>query len=266
MLPDSTSGMFLPWASTGYDKTTGHRLRLPSNLLEEISILSENKPKLIKKSSLDLFKQFFSMREFSILERMAIVPLRYDDQTAGILLITDAGILSLSDDEVVQILTDISNEAGNILFSSRQQKLEKLQFSDKEQSIDPYQTLSAYIEDAKSSGKHVRILLIDLTNFENQLKDTLQDADAFRINQDLYKIVASMIPEQGEVIHIAYSKLLIFLPGRTLIDPNLLLHQMKLALKRFFHVQDDLPEIESFVRSFPEDGEDENELLKGLLQ
>jgi len=206
------------------------------------------------------------MREYALLERMALVPLYHDEQTAGVLLITDAGILSLPDEEAIQIFEDIGKEAGTLLFSSRQQKLQKLLVSKKGPSVDPYQTLSHYVEEAKNSEKQVQIILLDLTNFENQLKQTLEDADSFRINQDLYKIVSSMIPEQGEVIHIDYSQLLIFFSGKTVVDPKLVLHQMKSALKRFFHVHDDVPEIETVFRSFPEDGEDENELLKGLLR
>ncbi len=265
LILDVDRNIYLPWASTGLDPTTMHRLRLTDKELRSLVISDNGNYRLVTGKQLDIFKPYFSIREFSILERVLLLPISYNHKPIAFLLMTDSLLFEYGENEISEFFKKVHEPIRSLIVASRQEKLERLQYNLYYSKANVLEELSKMVQYAYTAQKHLLTISLPLDSIINHILETISDAEPYRVKEDVIKILASMIPGNGKVFPAKENNVILALSQKTTPNPKLLIHQMIFALKGFFHLLEGLPDVDYQVRIYPQDGDNVNDLLTGLL-
>ncbi|MEW5814337.1 MAG: hypothetical protein AB1798_02935 [Spirochaetota bacterium] len=264
LLLDTEQGMFIPLAITGFDKTTHHRLRLPGNLDGLIEEYEDSKVKIYPRDKLTLLRPYFSIREFAILEKALIFPFTHTGKLLSLLLIVESSLPD-SDDELSKLFDALSPLVSPNIYASRFDKFNKLASMQMEKSADLHNEVKTMINTAEAAGNEMILLVITIENLISTILAGSQDADGYRVKNDILRILSAMVSGTGKVFTLDNDRLLFLISGKSVHNEKLLLHQIFLALKSFFRKINEMPELLHAVRKYPQDGRDAVTLLNGLL-
>ena len=268
LLLDPEKKVYFPWAITGYDETTNHRLRIPYELLQSI-LTTEEEPVFIL-STLDndtnqeKIKKYFSLREFSILERLLFLPLEINDEVFGLLIATSAKSFS-SEDELLNLLKENQEKISNIIYQSRADHLFSTSVSSLKEKDEAITTVSHLIATLPHTSTGLVLFVFDLNKIIKQILKNNEDADSLRIREDVLRILTPMISENGSIVTLDTLQLLIVIPKSRLRRNDLFAHQIASAIKGYFSLPNSAPNPISHIKAFPDDGTNAEELLSDIL-
>jgi len=265
LLLDRNEDTFYPWAHTGYDKTTSHRLRIPGEIVRKYPELLEGDPVLMGKEELNILKPFFSIREFDLISASWICPFVFNGEVIALFMINESPLCT-EKSNLIEVFKQIAFKVSPILHSSREEKFDGL---DQEEPLpekeEIYEEVSKMIEAASSSNKKILLIVFSVDSMIEEILREAPDADPFRIWRDIVRIISNMTPDNGKLLVIDKNNLLLMIAGKSVLNEKLLLHQINTAMKDYFHLKGTLPVVQPAVRMYPDDGEDSTELLEGII-
>ena len=248
LLLEAESNTFVPVSSINMDITTTRHLRIPSIVLEK-QFHFYNQIITIPDPKVKILKQFFSIREYSAMGSLILVPFYYRGILKSALLIIDPTT------EIVETARDISLMSEKFvkkLLNSRKPFNNSLQLDKREPDKNPKIILQEYID--KNIQENITFLIIKI-NF-NLLKETLvqllPNSDPYNISKDIIRSITQLIYPIGEFIKVSSDIYILFYKIKTGKNPDLIIHQINLAISSFFNLSQTLPRIETELKSIPD--------------
>jgi hypothetical protein len=235
LVQETQSEMFMPWALTGYDKTTSHRLRIPRSVV--LPMFTGDSPSCLyinSEDSMAFLRPFFSIREFGLLEKVILCPFFFKQEILGFLLISDSPILEDdSKERALSFIYNLAKAASPVLYHTREKKLERLSLHQPAVKSDIAGELIKIFKMSKNEHKEMILILFSVQEAARQIQQHVADAELFRIQHDLTGILTSMLCDAGGVLALNESTLLLIVSGKSMRDETLLIHQISLALNDF---------------------------------
>ena len=233
LLEDTALSTYIPWALTGYDKTTAHRLRFPTELLESLFVEETLSPKILDKIDTVNLKQYFSIREYGLLERILLHPFSHDGIMVGFLLIAETNNTP-NLEELRFTLHELSPHISTILYKSRKEILHNIPSVSGKKDNNSVKEIVEELKLYREKGKHTLLLTFSIDKAVQLLHDKIKDADPFRFRQDIYAILSTMISDSGGVWRINSGTLLLLFSGTAIHDEKLIIHQLTVSMNDLF--------------------------------
>ena len=259
LIPDNEGDIFIPASSLNIDITTMRHLRIERIILEtqfhyynEIISSGDNRIKL--------FKQYFSIREFSALNSLMLVPFYRGGTLSAILAIIDpkietpevAGEISLNSEKLINKLLDSRKPFSNI------EKFEK-----KDTDTNPVIVLQKFIDD--NISEDILIVNMQIENLKNALIKLLPNKDSFEISNNIINSLKGLISNSGKLTELSSDQYLLFYKIKSGTTPGLILHQINAAISSFFNLSNDLPKIEVDIRILYSEDDSAGSILEGFI-
>lgn len=254
LIYNSRVDSWIPVSTSGIDITSARRLRFnnrffSNNFNNDYSSI-ESSDELLK------FKTFFSIREFSMLNKIEIF--HRNDHEHG----NRAAFMILNGEILETSLFSQLKQAVNIVLEKVPDLMEDSERTDSNRS-----TLNLFVSQYIQKHKDTRIFLFRLNYFDfiSLIREILtEDVEENQLAQDIFDTVYSMINISGKLLQIdTYSALLLY-SSRSIHNPKLLIAQITNAIKNFFNIKIDVPSISNSFVSYPEDGTVAEEFLNKL--
>ena len=266
LLYDPLRMVFSPWASTGLDQTTLHRLRIPLGFNKNFNRVANGEVLIFKESGqIKEFNPFFSARENSAINQLIFVPFIADSKLIAILLIIKMDtIINL---ETPGILKEVSLSAAPHIYQAREKKLGNLSSTGKTVTSESLQSRVDELIDKCSKRKISLVLIkISIEHLINTLLKYNEFIDPFRLKEDLYRITGSLLADIGEVFRLDSNNLILLVSEMQITDPALLLHQLAISLGTFFEIlkTEQSMGFDEKIMVYPEDGDSSEKLLSDL--
>jgi len=263
-LRNSEEGIFVPWTMTGYDPTTRHRLRVPIESIEEFAT-SVEPIHFLSKDEIGKFKRFFSNREFGLLETLMLMFVRYADSCIAVIAISQSPLLNISEQELSELGEDIELQVAEMLYKSRIARIRAFDTIGIGKRDDIASELFEQAQQVVESGRMLTVILADFSKLiESVVKDN-KDIDAYRIMQDVLRIIATMVTPDGKVFDLERNRALFTVIPEDGTDEELLLHQITHFMSSLFNIDLTGTLIPRRTLEFPEEIVDADTLVKEVL-
>lgn len=258
LLPQEKSA-FVPWAEIGFDRTTSRRIRIPESIINTIKNSNSYKIITLKDSQIDLLKEFFSFREYSVTEQVIIIPFMARKEIIAFLLISEGEILQQQTEYIQKIFEQVSFSAGPLLYSKRENIFNKLKsISGNENDID--NSVNGFIQSNKSS--EFFLLSVSIGEMIELISNKDTNAISFRIKQDIFRLIKTLLAENGEVIFGNNNSIIILTKAA---EAEMIIHQIGLSLNHFYQISTSDFKPKYLVKKYPDDGQTAEELTLNLL-
>ncbi|MFP4364558.1 MAG: hypothetical protein ACLFR1_11910 [Spirochaetia bacterium] len=261
LLKDDSQEFFIPWSITGYDKTTEHRLRLDNSFIDALNRHGEN----LDIQDIYPLQRYFSTREYAVLKNILIFPLVYQNQHLGVLIISESPLIH-ADSETINRFSDIFLEkAAELIYNSRFSKMSQLGSPVNKLTGNLETEIRNVLETAQENNKQVLAMSVVSGNLIEFITSANPDIDEFRIKKDILRILNSVVASQGKVFEMQNGNILLLLVDESGIDGDIIIHQLKIALKQLFGNTErgELP-IESKWSIYPKHADDIDTLLQSI--
>ncbi|MGD0724667.1 MAG: hypothetical protein ABSB63_03810 [Spirochaetia bacterium] len=269
LLFDPIRLVYAPWASQGYDQTTLHRMRIPLGANESFNALANGSPVFVEgASTLALYEQYFSAREFSSLSRILLTPFITAEKLIGVLLLTALKPPFEGDAPLLQYLKSIADAGSPRVQKAREKKLRKAGSQGMRAGASPEEEVGRYISSLGSAGTRILFLALSLEEYSRKIIAAHAHLDPFRLHEDLHYFLDSFVADVGLAIPIRQGLFIVALEGFDATDLDLFLHQLSSFLHGLFGGNGKSgaatgPQILK-KSNWPEDGGDIRELLDFL--
>ncbi|UCF98786.1 MAG: hypothetical protein JSV89_04430 [Spirochaetaceae bacterium] len=246
LLFDPVRMVFAPWALYGFDETTNHRLRIPLGANDTMNRLAAGKVHILADAErLQPFEQFFSFREFSSLTTLVLVPFIHGSKFMGLLLI--AGLEGKKAQANLEIFEALSERAAGLFYQARERHLEGAKRGIPQRPHSLRQSVQNALQPLVDQGISPLMIRINTAKLVESVKQRNPYIDAFRLSQDISRVVLSQFQSLGPVFQIDRDRILIVvtsLAKRTIDgDSDLLLYHLKASLMRLLPELADQPEL-----------------------
>lgn len=236
LLPDSSEGFLLPWAITGYDRTTYFRLRIPESFVYTAFHRSASCIVLLKKEEALELETHFSSREFGLIQTLLMYGIFFQEKLIGILLVSDSPILHWEPSVLGLLFTVIDELSASLLYAFRSERQEKLKprvFFD----------LQVFNKALPTDMKEEALLFtLDSRLIIKTFQADNPELDPFLVIRDIASFLSTILEGSPVLIHPNNSTLYA-LYRDTQTDRELLVHQLETALKRLFPELSSLPSL-----------------------
>jgi len=253
---------FIGWAHQGYDKTTRHRLRLPYDIVNRFFSERNCAPILLEHPDTATLRHFFSIREYSILEKIYLLPFIYQDKIIGILLVTSSPILLESDESFFEPFKNVFTTIAKIIYHSREEKLNKLSQTEVKPKNLILQQITCLTEQAHHHETKVYFIVFNLKDLLETVQRDLENIDVYRMQEDIFQIITSMMPENDKIYFVDPYKLLVILSGRYHINDKLFVHQITIALRQLYTSLHGFTLDTYEIITYPDDASRPDEIIK----
>ncbi|NOY08069.1 MAG: hypothetical protein GXP33_04425 [Spirochaetes bacterium] len=270
LLYDPLKMVFAPWASSGYDTTTMHRLRIPLGFSESFNETAEGKTVVItEEQKLKEYKSFFSNREFNLISRLIIAPLISKNKLVSILLITEAAE-EIDNEPLDIIISNISSQLTQKIYNAREKKMQLLKKIEPEELESLENTIDKHITYALEKEFSFVLVLLKLSDFiKSVASGTSSLIDPFRLSEDITKILQSLFYNMGNIFEVEPGVYIISLFKIKNPDMDLIFDQAAYTIKHFFNSIDRestaVPDIQYSYKMYPQNGKSSKELLADLM-
>jgi hypothetical protein len=259
---DTENNTFIPGSYINIDLTTTRHLRIKSNILKE-QFNNYNEIIDITDQKIKIFKQFFSIREFSALNSIILTPFYLKGTLTAILMIMDPL------ENNINMLRDISLNSDkfmNKLIKSRKPFTNLKVNNIKEIVKDPNIILMDYISNNTLQNILFLIITVNISDLKEALTNLLPNSDSFEISNNIIKSITQLISPTGELVKLTSDKYLIFYKLRKGKTSGIIIHQINLAIASFFNLNATLPDIQTEIKTIPENSYNNSEtLLEGII-
>ena len=269
LLFDPIRLVYAPWASTGYDQTTLHRMRIALGANESFKTLAIGSPVLVgDPAGLAEYEQYFSAREFSSLSRILLTPFLTAERLIGVLLVTALKSPFAEDAQLLQCLKEIADTGSPRVQKAREKKLRRADSPGARFGGPLEEEVGRYISSFGSAGTRILFLALSLEEFSRKIIAAHGHLDPFRLHEDLHYFLDAFVADLGLAIPIRQGLFCVALEGFDATDLDLFLHQLSSFLSGLFggngsSAATARPKILK-TRDWPEDGGDILELLAYL--
>ena len=262
LIPDSEGSRFLPVSFLNIDMTTTRHLRIERTILEtqfnhynEIISDSDNRIKL--------FKQYFSIREFSALNSLMLVPFYIKGTLSAFLFIINpkkeiveiAGEISLKSEKLIYKLLNSRKPFSTISMPVRN-----------DLDTSPVIILQDFIDNNIAEYITILIITMNIKHLKNSLIKLLPNADSFEISNNIPSSINRLISNSGKIIRLHPDQYLMFYKIKTGTTPDLVLHQINTSITSFFNLSVSLPEIEVDIKTYQASGNNSaSTILEGIV-
>jgi hypothetical protein len=261
LLPDYEENLFVPWASTGMDATTLHRLRIPD---EDIDAIKARGPSGIiwGQDEVRSFAPYFSRREASQLEQLLLFPLVSGGGVQAVLLLLDTPYFDHHSEFLRLILAAVGEPAAQLVQKQR------LRYSDVIRHAVVFRAIELPLVTerlADRAPRGVHLILLRLADIVSQVATANEHLDPYRVWQDILRIVASLFASTGSVCDLDKNQLLISLHGALEDDLELIVYHIGATIAELLPEVTDVPVLRFESREYPADGADLLQLARSLL-
>jgi hypothetical protein len=246
LLYDPGRTTFAPWAVHGFDETTKHRLRIPLGANDTMNRLASGKVFLLSNpDELQPFQQFFSLREFSTLSNLLLLPFISESKFMGLLLCANP------DQTNLELFETLASRAAAHLYAARERHLEGAKRGTPKRPESLRETVRAAMQPCLERDFSPMMIRIGTAGLVEAVRKRNPYIDSFRLNQDISRVVLSLFQSLGSVFQVDSGHMLILVTntGHPLQegDYELLLYHLKATLGRLLpelagHEQIDLDE------------------------
>ena len=244
--------------SLGYDITTNNRLRLDKEVLQssELSqLISSGKPFSFSPEKIALSK-YFSKREYGLIEDFFCIPFAIDNETIGLLLITE--FKSYEPDDWEEIFYDISKSLSYPLYKSRMILIN----TEAENSSSPGKDLSSFLSDYfdKNEKNDYYLIKLELSGLLNALSIE-QDLTIANIKSEIVSVFKTMSGRDTEIQELPHNSILLIQKKDKIPDIELFIHQLTSSLPLIYSNLKSVPELNTTIQLYTPDSS-----LKDILK
>jgi len=263
LVSEEYNKLFIPASYINIDLTTVRHLRIPHTVFsDQFNSYYQNLNKTDKK--VKIFKQYFSIREFSALNSFVLVPFYSNNLIKSVLLIIDPT------EDTLMLCKEVSLNSEKYilkLYNSRKPFTDISDIEQEDKSSNPGLLLQGVINSIKNNNS-ISLLIITL-NFEslkNAIIDYLPNVEPYEISNDIIKAISKLVKPNGEIHKISSVKCLLFYKIKKGKSPDIMVHQLNVAISTFFNLSASLPAIETSVKElYPDENTNADTVLAGLL-
>lgn len=260
LVREPESSTFIPTSFINFDITTTRHLRVPGSVFDKY-LNYFNKIISIEDKNIKQFKQYLSIREYSALNSIILIPFYFRKNLSAMLLIIDP-----SENCLINI-NDISSNSDiftNKLIKSKKLISTKSKVNSSTDKLDPTYILQNYIDKNNSKEINFLIISINFTLLRDSLIKLLPNTDSYEISNNIIKSIYQLITPSGILVKILTDKHLVFYKLKKGKTSGIILHQINLAISSFFNISDSLPNIDAQIKSF-NNTESAETMLEGII-
>jgi hypothetical protein len=227
LLPDGKRALYVPWAYSGLDKTSQHRLRLPEDLVTSMDSLLDGERSILSGDRLRPLEPFFSGREFSLIERVELQPFVCEEEIVAILVVLVSRNRG-GEPRDLRALQPAAPLAAEKVRASR-----ALLFREQEaaNSDGARERLDRILVDAKREGSYLLLARINIDAIADALLVDPTTADVFRFRSDVKAALGRMVSASGELVEINAGLAVLVVRSRAPYSERLLVHQIEAGIR-----------------------------------
>ncbi len=255
------NNLFLNLYSIGYDVTTNNRLRLNRNFFSNSEIqesLKRKEPFSI--TDFSCFKNYFSKREYGLIENIHIIPFISQNEMIAFLIITEWK--NFIPDNWSEMLNLVSKKTSDILFKSRMALIESVEENHTGNTqTDIILKIKSKLENNLSESFY--LIRMDLSSLIQTLSQT-SDLTAANIKSEIVSVFKTMSGVEAELYELPLNRIVLIQNTSRIPDIDLFLHQLSASLPLLYTNLKETPDLEKSIFIFEEDSSLED-LLKDLI-
>jgi hypothetical protein len=257
LLYDPARMVYAPWASSGLDQTTLHRLRISLGALPTLNALADGKAVTIEGGqALADYQRFFSSREFAAIERLVIAPFIAESRLIGALLVAEAAPPCDDPARLAACLDEVASGASPAMRRARGETMKAQAAAQPAADLPLREQLARLLQAPRPEGTGLLFFSVQTSGFERQVLDAHPYLDPFRLREDIRYFVGAFASDLGAAFPLPGGGLLLGLRGQDSRSVDLLTHQLGLFLSSLFGSYDgrgaELAVLRS--RALPEEG------------
>lgn len=245
LIPDNEGKTFIPASYLNIDITTTRHLRIERIILET-QFHNYNEIIFSDDSRLKLFKQYFSIREFSALNSLMLVPFYVGGTLSAILIVIDPEKETL---EIARAISLNSEKLINKLLNFRKPFSSTVKAGKKEIDTNPVKALQEFIDNNISEDIIILIADMQIKKLKDALIKVLPNNDPFEISNNIVSSIKSLISNSGKLVELSADQYVLFYKIKSSTTPGLILHQINTAISSFFNLTVSLPKIEVEIKT-----------------
>ena len=231
LFSDESSNIFLPWISTGYDRTTSSRLRLSLADLTSFADNSFSRPFFIPKSNKSFLKKYFSSREHGLLDDILIIP--YSDNNNNLvafIIVTELSSFFTTYEDLLKYSAFFLKKSKSTIinFCSSRKKVKDSSLYLTKDSI--MKEVSSYSKENKKN-KIFFILFINAESIVKKLFSLSNDIITTGFSMEIYRIFSALTQNGGKIFILPDNSFFLIINSSVLIDKELLKHQISILLR-----------------------------------
>lgn len=253
---------FLNLCSSGYDITTNNRLRLDESFFKESLIhdsISKKLPFFIEDPS-PLLKDYFSTREYGMIEEMYFIPVFHREELITLILVSEWK--ELVPDRWIPLLKKIAETVSTPLLNSRKVLLNTDVKYDETVIIDQEAAITEVIEAQKASELY--LICLNLSHLMEVLITDGSGVTAVNIKKEILSVFKTMSGGDVDLFELTNNKILLIQKKDRIVNIDLYLYQLSASLPLLYTNLIDSPDLEPHVISYPNTNTLE-EILKEIL-
>lgn len=253
---------YLNLCSSGYDVTTNNRLRLEKSFFQESSIrdsLSAKLPFFIEDPS-PLLMNYFSTREYGMIEEMYFIPIFHKEELIALILISEW--TELVPDRWMPLFKRIAETVSWPLLNSRKVLVNSDIKYDETVIIDHKVTITEIIEAQKESNFY--FICLDLSHLMEELIKDDSGVTAVNIKKEILSVFKTMSGGDVDLFELSNNKILLIQKKDRIADIDLYLYQLSASLPLLYTNLTESPDLEPHVILYPNTRSLE-EILKEIL-
>jgi hypothetical protein len=249
-------------SSVGYDKTTVNRLRLDKRAVDSEffhALASEKRAVVSSSSELSFFSDYFSSREFGLMEDLYWLPFVYNGGIVCLIMVSQWN--SFPPDKWELQFSEISRRFSDYIFISRRALPVQKGVSGKRISGE---LIRRFVEGRGDTDIH--LFAIDMTALIERLMDVKVGMNRINLKKEIISVFTTMAgPHQG-ILDLDNQKVLFALDRARITDKGLFLHQLSASLPLLFQDLTDAPELSIIDLKVPGNEEEWTSLTGTLLR
>lgn len=262
-MPDDSAAFLVPWVYRGIDRTTQHRLRLASDFLEAMPGFQNGTTITIDRSNLESLGNYFSRREFALVQRLRVLPFFDNDRLVAAFLVIDSENSQNQADADLGLLESVASTIAAKINAARA----FLGNGAIEMRSDALRAhLSTVFAEAEISGLHVTVARIELDKLAERLMKDTTTADRYRFKRDLAAALTTMVSGSGELVSLDEQAALLIIQSRNPYSGRLLSHQFAEGVKGFLSDSPLVTDFSDRTWRYPSGGYSIDEVIDSILE
>ncbi len=260
LLPDYDDDVYVPWASTGLDATSIHRLRIPADDVHDLVNATEAGVAWVGEPAQE-FAPYFSRREAAMLDHLLVFPLVDDGEPRAVLIVTESSFFEEFSDSLSLILAAVSEPAAQTISRHR---LTYEQIMRQAIAFKPAE-IGIVADRVAARVSEARVLSIDLADVVAQISTSAQHIDSFRVWEDVIRVLASLFASSGSVCDARDHRAIVVLHAGHEEDSALIVHHCAASLRHYLPELKAVPVLRYSETSYPADGASLPDLIGSML-
>ncbi len=257
----SGEDVYVPWAARGFDRTTLRHLRLDHGIIDEATATDHLVIDITGKDRLEEYRRLFSMREFSLIDRIILALVLLEGEVVAVLFVV-ASDSDPVDADLPEALGQLHDSESGSLFAKREAILSRLLAHPPmdQNSVEDY--LGELINTSRERQTPLIVVQIPLSLLLDGVQHEVSSLDRFRLATDLHAVVATLGADIATSRLMAEEETILLFLTDPDSDPQLAGQQITRALHHALALPwEGDPAILPAFRSFPADGETPQDLL-----